>query len=63
MAKKKFSKLTKENELSSYSFLGFFFFGMAIGAFNGIWEAGFVLGLALGLISALIIKMKYVKLI
>lgn len=56
---KKFGKMDKGKELSGYAFVGFFFLGMAAGALSGRWDAGPFLGLALGFIAAMIVKMKY----
>ncbi|UCG95684.1 MAG: hypothetical protein JSV92_01380 [archaeon] len=56
---KRFKKKSREKELSGYAFVGFFFLGMAVGAFYGRWDVGPFLGLALGFIATLIVMIKY----
>lgn len=61
-AKKKFGtnwEKNKSKDLSGYAFVGFLFLGMGIGALAGRWDAGPFLGLGLGFIAALFVKMKY----
>jgi hypothetical protein len=59
MVKKKLKKKNKKDELYGFAFVGFLFLGMAIGALYGRWDVGPFLGLALGFIAALIVRMKY----
>ena len=46
-------------ELSELAFVGFFFIGLALGAFYGRWDVGALAGLAMGFIASLLVKMKY----
>lgn len=48
-------------QLSGIAFVGFFFLGMALGAFYGRWDAGPFAGLAMGFIAMLLVRMKYLK--
>ncbi len=49
----------KGNELGGLAFVGFFFLGMALGAYYGRWDMAPLAGLALGFIAMLLVKMKY----
>ena len=51
----------KIKELSGLAFVGFFFIGLALGAYYNRWDIGPFVGLAMGFIAALIVKMKYAK--
>jgi hypothetical protein len=45
----------KEKDLEGIAFVGFFFLGMALGAYYGRWEVAPLLGLALGFIAMLLV--------
>lgn len=49
----------KGKDMAGFAFVGFFFLGMALGAFYGRWDIGPLAGLAMGFIAALLVKMKY----
>ena len=51
----------KDNELGGIAFVGFFFVGMALGAFYGRWDVGPFAGLGMGFIAMLLVMMKYTK--
>ena len=51
----------KAKEMSELAFVGFFFIGMALGAYYNRWDIGPLAGLAMGFIAALLVKMKYAK--
>jgi len=51
----------KAKELGGIAFVGFFFIGMAWGAFNGRWDVGPFAGLGLGFIAMLIVMLKFYK--
>lgn len=51
-------KSRDKGDLKGYAFVGFFFAGMAAGALAGRWDAAPLLGLALGFIAALAVKLK-----
>ena len=55
MAKKRNSD---KDDVSGIAFVGFFFLGMALGAFYGRWDVGPFAGLAMGFIAMVIVKMK-----
>ncbi len=59
MAKKMFAGKGKGNELGGIAFVGFFFLGMALGAFYGRWDVGPFAGLGMGFIAMLLVMMKY----
>jgi hypothetical protein len=56
---KKSKKKDKGKDLAGYAFVGFFFLGMALGAFYGRWDIGPFAGLAMGFIAAALVRMKY----
>jgi hypothetical protein len=47
------------NDLGGIAFVGFFFLGMALGAFYNRWDVGPFAGLAMGFIAMLFVMMKY----
>lgn len=49
----------KNKEASGIAFVGFFFAGMALGAFYGRWDIAPFAGLALGFIAMLLVMMFY----
>jgi len=49
----------KGKELAGIAFVGFFFIGLAAGAFYGRWDVGPLAGLAMGFLAALVVGMKY----
>ena len=51
----------KEKDMAGIAFVGFFFVGMALGAFYGRWDVGPFAGLGMGFIAMLIVMMKYKK--
>jgi len=54
-------KKDKAKEMSGIAFVGFFFIGMAAGAFYGRWDVGPFAGLGMGFIAMLLVMMKYHK--
>lgn len=54
-------KKDKDNELGGLAFVGFFFVGMALGAFYGRWDIGPLAGLGMGFIAMLVVKMFHPK--
>ena len=58
---KKFEEKDKGKEFGGIAFVGFFFVGMALGAFYGRWDVGPFAGLGLGFIAMLLVMMKYRK--
>ena len=57
MAKKETKN--KRKDLEGIAFVGFFLLGMALGAFYGRWDIAPFVGLALGFIAMLVVKIKY----
>jgi len=49
----------KGKELAGTAFVGFFFLGLAAGAAYGRWDIGALVGLGLGFLSSVYMKMKY----
>ena len=49
----------KVKELSGLAFVGFFFIGLALGAYYNRWDLGAIAGLAMGFIAALVVRLKY----
>ncbi|NOR85497.1 hypothetical protein GQ473_05255 [archaeon] len=49
----------KSKELGGLAFVGFFFIGLAFGAYYNRWDIGAIAGLAMGFIASFIVKMKY----
>jgi hypothetical protein len=54
-------KKDKASDLGGIAFVGFFFLGLALGAFYGRWDFGPLAGLAMGFIAMLLVMMKYKK--
>lgn len=54
-------KKDKTKDMSGIAFVGFFFIGMAVGAFYGRWDVGPFAGLGMGFIAMLLVMMKYHK--
>lgn len=48
----------EKRDMEGIAFVGFFFAGMALGAFYGRWDVGPFAGLAMGFIAMLLVKMK-----
>jgi len=57
MAKKKTKN--KGKEMAGLAFVGFFFLGLAGSAVYGRWDVGALVGLAMGFIASLLVRMKY----
>ena len=57
------SKRKRDNsrDMPGIAFVGFFFVGMALGAFYGRWDVGPFAGLGMGFIAMLLVMMKYHK--
>ena len=51
--------IKKKREMEAVAFVGFFFLGIAVGALYGRWDAAPFIGISLGFISALFVKMRY----
>ena len=49
----------KGKEVGGIAFVGFFFLGMALGAFYGRWDVGPFAGLAMGFIAMAIVMLKH----
>ena len=54
-------KRDKIKDMSGIAFVGFFFIGMALGAFYGRWDVGPFAGLGMGFIAMLLVMMRYHK--
>jgi hypothetical protein len=52
-------KKHKGNEPGGIAFVGFFFVGLAAGAFYGRWDVGPLAGLAMGFIAMLLVMLKH----
>jgi hypothetical protein len=50
-------KKYKDNELGGLAFVGFLFIGMALGALYGRWDVGPFLGLGMGFVAMMLVKM------
>jgi len=49
----------KGKEMGGIAFVGFFFIGMALGAFYGRWDVAPLAGLGMGFVAMLIVMAKY----
>lgn len=52
-------KVYKPKDMAGIAFVGFFFIGMAAGAFFDRWDVGPFAGLGMGFIAMLLVMMKY----